>query len=346
MSSPPSKHMAAVVPAKGQPLSVEERSTPTCGPKEVLIEVHAVALNPVDHVQRDLGLFLDEYPAVVGSDLAGIVVSNGSENGSSTPKPGTRVIAFGSAFFHRGQPDYGALQQYVLVSEDSVAALPDSYSFVEGAMFPMAAVVAWNAWFWAGLSIEPISPSEKKGILIWGASSSMGAFAVQTAKLLGYTVYATASSQHHAYLETLGAARVFDYKRDSVSAEIMGAAEEDGLSIEVGLHATGSQQTSIDVMSRLAKNSQAKLAIAPLVDKDAKIPDNVQTAFVQPPASLTAREERMSWIFGTWLREHLAAKQLVASPHIKVVPGGLQAANQALDELKAGVSCTKLVLEL
>src|SRR5437764_1056724 len=67
-------HQAAILPQKGGPLSVGERATPEPGPNEVLIEVKAVALNPVDYFQRDFGMPpVPVYPAVIGSDSAGIV---------------------------------------------------------------------------------------------------------------------------------------------------------------------------------------------------------------------------------------------------------------------------------
>jgi NADPH:quinone reductase-like Zn-dependent oxidoreductase len=290
-----------------------------------------------------MGFFIEEYPAVIGSDIAGIVVQTGSGISPNTPTIGTRVAALASSFYHKGNPDHGAMQKYVLVGEDTVAILPDSFSFVEGCVFPLAALTVWNGWLWAGIAREPISPAEKKGVLVWGASSSMGALAVQGAKNMGYTVYATASSQHHEYIKTLGAARVFDYKAEDVASEIL---KEDGITIRIAYHATGAQQVSADIISKLAAGDQGKLAIAPIVEKSLNLPENVESAFVQAPDQPEAREERLHWIFGTWLQEGLAANQLVASPRIKVIEGGLESANKALDELKAGVSCTKLVIEI
>lgn len=338
-----STHQAAIIPQKGGPLAVVQRETPTPGPNEILVEVHAVALNPVDCYQRDMGMFIEEYPAVVGSDVSGIVVKTGS---SVTLQPGTRVTAFASAFLHKGNPNYGALQRYVLVSEEVVTVLPESYSFTEGCVFPMAALTTWNGWLWAGVPREA-SPKNKEGVLVWGAGSSMGSFAVQGANLAGYTVYATASPQHHEYLKGLGASRVFDYKSDDVLKEIVDAAKEDGLVFKVGYHATGSQQLSVDVIEALRGNGEkVKLAIAPIVDGSVKVPETVETAFVSAPDDLEARHEQCSWIFKTWLQEKLATGQVVVSPKIKVVEGGLESADKALDELKAGVSGVKLVLEL
>ncbi|KAJ5573993.1 chaperonin 10-like protein [Penicillium hispanicum] len=341
MSTPPEKHQAAIVPQKGGPFAVVERKTPTPGPKELLVEVRAVAVNPVDHYQRDYGIFIQQYPAIVGSDIAGVVVKTGSDVRPDAPKPGARVAAFSSAFYNKGNPDYGALQRYVLVGEDSVAVLPDAVTFVEGSVFPMAANVTWNGLLWIGVPREISSAPKNEGVLVWGASSSMGALAVQAAKLAGYTVYATASAQHHEYLQSLGATKVFDYKADDVQSQIVGAAKKDGLKIRLAHLAAGSQQLAVDVVQELSGTEKAKLAIAPQVAPDLKVPEGVEIAFVLPPDDPEQRNERFRWVFGGWLQEKLAT-----SPHIKVVEGGLEAANQAMEELKAGVSCTKLVLEL
>ncbi|KAJ5647394.1 hypothetical protein N7490_003766 [Penicillium lividum] len=222
-----------------------------------------------------------------------------------TPKTGDRVVAFASAYLFNADPDYGAYQEYVLISEDVVSILPGGFTFVEGSVFPMAAWTTWNGWF------------------------IIGAFAVQEARLMGLTVYATAGVKNLEYVKGLA------------------ATKEDGVVIRVGYHATGSQQLAVDVLGALGQGSgNSKLAIAPIVEKDSKVPDDVETTFVLPPDDIDARNETTRWIFGTWLQEKLASKEVVASPYIKVVEGGLASANKALDEWKAGVSCTKIVFEV
>ncbi|KAJ5689468.1 hypothetical protein N7462_003860 [Penicillium macrosclerotiorum] len=342
----PEQHFAAVIPQKGGPLAIVQRPTPTPGPKELLLEVKAVAFNPVDYYQRETGLFLEDYPAIVGSDVAGTVIRVGPDVRADAPQVGTRVTAFASAWMYKWNLDYGAMQQYVLVSEDNIAVLPEAFSFAEGSAFPMAALVAWNGWLWAGIPQTPVLPGAA-GVLVWGAASSMGAFAVQAARVMGYVVYATASPRNHAYIKELGASHVFDYKAESVVSDIVAAAKADGTVIRAGFHAMGEQQLSVDVMGQLRDGSEmVKLAIAPIVDEHLKVPVGVDTAFVQPPQDEEEIKERFRWIFGTWLQENLAAKKLVASPQVKVVEGGLESANKALDEWKAGVSAIKLVIEL
>jgi len=70
-------HPAALYHKAGSPLEVTTRSTPTPGPNEILIEVHSIAVNPIDYYQRDYGLPPVVSPAVLGSDVAGKIVSHG-----------------------------------------------------------------------------------------------------------------------------------------------------------------------------------------------------------------------------------------------------------------------------
>ncbi|KAJ5754642.1 zinc-binding oxidoreductase-like protein CipB [Penicillium manginii] len=331
------------------PINNNNPENPNPSPTELLIEVHALALNPVDHHQRDTGFFIQEYPAIIGSDVAGVIISSGPSTRAAL-RPGTRVTALASSFFNGGA-DYGAFQRRVLVSEETVSVLPDGVSFVEGAVFPLAAFTSWNGWVWAGLLPTATAglAGVGEGVFVWGASSSIGALAVQEAKVMGFVVYATASPQHHDYIRGLGADRVFDYKDTDVLDQIVRAAGADGVSIRIGYHATGNQQLAADVLDALRgerEGEKSKLAIAPILDLEWKVPDGVEAAFVYPPQDRAELKERNRAIFVDWLEGKLASKQVVASPHIKVIKGGLESVNGALDELKAGVSCLKIVVEL
>src|SRR5579859_4538219 len=145
------QHIAAVLPSKGHGLQVGPRPTPTPGPNDLLIEVKAIALKPIDYYMRDTGFVVSSYPAILGSDVAGVVVSAGQSVPSDTPKPGTRVAAFAPCFFTKGAPDYGAFQEKVLVPASNVTALPKSLSFNEASVLPMAVVTAWSGWYSIGI---------------------------------------------------------------------------------------------------------------------------------------------------------------------------------------------------
>ena len=257
-------HSAAILPQKGGPLSVEQRATPEPGPNEILINIKAVALNPVDHKQRNFGLPpIPQYPAVLGSDAAGIVAKVGA--GVSGLAPGTRVLAFASSFYQNGSPDHGAFQEYALAQSEGVIELPESLSFEQGAVFPLAVMTALSAWTTIGIPLDTrYTPQDKQAVLIWGGASSVGTFAIQSAKSLGFTVYATASPKHHQYLKDLGAHAVFDYNAASVVSQVVSRVKEDGVSLRTAhCVVVGSLQPTLDVLKKTKGDATASVAYSP-----------------------------------------------------------------------------------
>jgi NADPH:quinone reductase-like Zn-dependent oxidoreductase len=80
---------------------VTHRPTPTPGPNDLLIEVNSIALNPVDWYQRYHDFAITSYPAIIGSDISGTVVSAGSSVPSDAPKPGNHVSAYAPCSIHK-----------------------------------------------------------------------------------------------------------------------------------------------------------------------------------------------------------------------------------------------------
>ncbi|MCJ1470083.1 hypothetical protein MMC07_008728 [Pseudocyphellaria aurata] len=351
MSSTDSKaklgeHLAAVVPSKGSALEVVKLPTFTPAPDELLIEVKSIALNPVDHYQRDFGFFINSYPATIGSDIAGVVVSAGSAVPKDAPKPGTRIAAFATTFYDQGAKGHGGLQERVLVPAVNVVPLPQGMSFNEASLLPMAVATVWAGWYTIGLPRDTAyTAADKKGILVWGGASSVGSAALQIAKMMGFTVYVTASEKHHEYLKTLGATNLFDYKDENVVEKILKAAKEDGVKIEKAYLAVGDLKPCLDILKEFKEKGDLKVASAPRLPENAPSEEDVEIKFVMAPNDAKERAEHFHFIFGVWLKEKLETGEFVPSPKIKVVEGGLEAAQKALDELKSGVSGTKLVLE-
>ena len=208
------QNLAVILPSKGSRLEVIHRPTPTQGPDDLLIEVKAIALNPIDCYQRDVGFPpIPAYPAVGDSDTGGTIISTGSSVSSDAPKSGTRVSAFAPCFYMQGAPDYGALQARVLVPAVNAAPIPQGMSFTKASILPAAVTTVWYGWHTIGLPCDTAYiAADKKGMVVWGGASSISSAAIQIAKLTGFTVYATASVKHHEYLKSLGASKVFDYK--------------------------------------------------------------------------------------------------------------------------------------
>ncbi|KAL4913242.1 chaperonin 10-like protein [Aspergillus aurantiobrunneus] len=344
----PSQHEAAIIPQLGGPLILGQRDTPEPGPNDVLIEVKAVALNPCDHFQRDYGMPpVPIYPAVLGSDTAGVVTKLGS-NVTSVLGPGSRVIAFASSFYQNGSPDHGSFQKSTLAQSEAVIPLPDHLSFEEGAVFPLAALTALTAWTTIGIPLDTrYTPDDKQAVLIWGASSSVGSIAVQSAKTLGFTVYATASPKHHALVTKLGADAVFDYRADDVVAQIVGAVHRDGVRLHTA-HCVvdGALQPTLDILKETKGDNPAKVAHSPVLPEGYPTLDNTQVTFNFPSMDEVARSKHIKEVFHGWLSPGLQAGEVVPSPNIQVEGGGLGGVHAALDKLKGGVSGTKIVVPL
>ncbi|KAL2851629.1 chaperonin 10-like protein [Aspergillus pseudoustus] len=344
-----SEHLAAVLAQQGGPFIVQPQPTLEPGPGEMLIEPHAIAVNPVDQAQRDLGFPpVPSYPTVIGADISGTVIKAGPDVPSSAPKPGTRVTALASNFYKGGLAQYGAFQKRVLVRYEGVVPLPESISFEEGAIFPLAVLTALSAFTTIGIELDAkFAPEDKKAILIWGGASSVGTITIQFAKHLGLIIYTTASTKHHEYLKSLGAHRTFDYKDADVVSQIVAAVKEDGVTLtDAHLVAPGSLQSVLDVLKETKGDSRARVGHAPPLFPEAPSLEGVEVIFVLPPLEDSARNAHIEKAFQGWLKPSLEAGNVVPSPCVQVVEGGLDGLNEALDILGKGVSATKIVVSV
>ena len=182
-------------------LRCEEIAKPTPGDDEVLIEVRAASVNPLDwHFMRGtpyfirlmLGLRKPKLPRL-GVDVAGLVEAAGRN--VTQFKPGDRV--FGSC--------RGAFAEYVCTSQAALAVKPDNVTFEQAASVPMAALTALQAFRDKG----HIQPGQK--VLINGAAGGVGTFAVQIARSFGAEVTGVCSTRNVDMVRSLGADRVIDY---------------------------------------------------------------------------------------------------------------------------------------
>jgi len=108
-------------------------------------------------------------------------------------------------------------------------------------------------------------------ILVWGAASSVGQYAVQILRYYGYTnIFATASEKHHAKLRTFGAKWTFDYKDAGVVSSIVDAAAQAGkkFGVPLILDCIGSKYGSIGPIAKIAKSGARVAILLPIVVKD------------------------------------------------------------------------------
>jgi len=182
-------------------LQEKEVETPKVSDNQVLIEMHATSINPIDWKVRE-GYLKDmlpfEFPIILGWDAAGTV----KETGANANK-----FRIGERVFVRPETTrFGCYAEYIVTEEDLVARIPDNISFEEAASIPLAGMTAWQSLFDAAR----LEKGEK--VLIHAGAGGVGSLAIQIAKQKGAYVATTASSQNHSILKELGADECIDYR--------------------------------------------------------------------------------------------------------------------------------------
>lgn len=191
---------------------------PTPGPRDLLVEVRAVSVNPVDTKAR-AGTFTKE-PKILGWDAAGIVREVGSE--VTLFQPGDEVFYAGSI------ARTGSYSELHLVDERIVGHKPRSLSAAHAAALPLTSITAWELLFDRLGVVE--GTGEGKCLLITGAAGGVGSMLVQLARqLTRLTVIGTASRQETAdWVKQLGAHHVIDHSQPLLAQlQAIGIAEVD-----------------------------------------------------------------------------------------------------------------------
>lgn len=174
---------------------------PVAGPGEVLIEVYAAGINPVDWkiIEGYLKAFRPlKFPSLLGYDVAGVVAGTAGE----------------VAGFKAGDPVYarvstpGTFSEYAVANIKEIARKPENLDFVNAAAVPLAALTAWQSLF------EYIRLKKGQKILIHAGLGGVGSFAVQFAKHVGAEVATTVGAAHVEQARALGADRVIDYGKE------------------------------------------------------------------------------------------------------------------------------------
>jgi NADPH:quinone reductase-like Zn-dependent oxidoreductase len=188
-------------------LKYENAPIPEILPDEVLIKVHAAAVNPVDWKIREGKMKnTEKLPITLGWDVSGTVEKIGSL--ITLFKKGDAVIA---------RPDInrnGSYAEYIAVRGFELAIAPIHIPLWQSAAIPLASQTAWSGLFEHG------NLKSKQRILIHGASGGVGSFAVQLAKIAGAYVIGTTSGKHIAFLKSMGADEIIDYTKEDFSKKI------------------------------------------------------------------------------------------------------------------------------
>ncbi len=174
---------------------------PSAGAGQLLIEVKAVSINPVDwKIKQGAARLVTgfSFPRIFGADFAGIVRETGE--GVTAFKPGDRVYGSKSAVFNR----HGALAELRAVGQEYIRSIPAGMSFEEAASLPVAALTALNG-------LRKCGVSEGTQVLINGGTGGVGHFAIQIAKAKGAVVTATSSQANSELAKQFGADAVMGY---------------------------------------------------------------------------------------------------------------------------------------
>lgn len=183
-------------------LSVNRVEKPSPNSKDILIEVKAASLNPIDykmvegHLKEMVPLNL---PCTIGFDVSGVVVEKGADVSN---------FEIGDEVYSRvPQDQMGTVAEFVVVKSDLVAKKPENISFEEASGLPLTGLTAIQA-------LERVGIKENDRVLIHAGSGGVGSFAIQYAKAKGAIVYTTTSTKNVGWVQALGADRVIDYKTE------------------------------------------------------------------------------------------------------------------------------------
>lgn len=179
---------------------VEDVARPAPKEGELLVRVHASAVNPVDwKIAQGMVRALEKaLPYTLGCDVSGVVEELGPKVEGF--QKGDAVYAYSNLM--RG----GAFAEYVVLPAAEVARKPKTLDHVHAAAVPLAALTAWQALF----DTAQLRPGQT--VLVHAGAGGVGHFAVQLAKAKGAKVIATASKEKLAFVQQLGADQVIDYQ--------------------------------------------------------------------------------------------------------------------------------------
>jgi NADPH:quinone reductase-like Zn-dependent oxidoreductase len=190
----------------GRPPVLTEIPTPTIAEDEVLVKVRSTAVNHLDLVEASGAakeMFPIELPWTPGHEFSGVV-----------ERAGKNVTGFAVGDHVFGDSVSGAYAEYVIVKPAVIARKPSNLSFEEAASVPVASQTALQALFTHG------HLTKGQTVLIHGGAGAVGAYAVQLAAHAGATVITTASGRDEAFLKSIGADRVIDYRNAKFENEL------------------------------------------------------------------------------------------------------------------------------
>jgi len=226
--------------------------SPEPRPRDILVEVRAAGLNPVDFKFRQgklRAILRPKLPFVLGNELAGEVIAVGRD---------VKRFRVGERVFARAARDRaGAFAERACVDEDHAAPMPQGLDFTAAAAVPLAGLTALQA-LRDELGIKP-----GQSVFISGGAGGVGTFAIQIAKWLGAHVTTTASPRGEALVRSLGCDEVIDYTSQSIS--------KAGRRFDAGLDLIGGK--TLEQMFEIMKPGTRIVSVAALPERKTAIKD-------------------------------------------------------------------------
>ncbi len=192
-------------------LQLSDVPVPAVGPRDVLVDVRAASINPLDTLVRN-GEFkqLLKYkpPFVLGHDVAGVVTQVGAE---------VHGFTVGDEVYSRPRDlRIGTFAELIAIDADDVALKPRSLSFEQAGAVPLVALAAWQAL----VDVADLRPGQK--VLVHAGAGGLGSTVIQVAKHLGAHVATTARTDDRDRLRGLGADDVIDYTQQDFADVLSG----------------------------------------------------------------------------------------------------------------------------
>ncbi|KZP32286.1 GroES-like protein [Athelia psychrophila] len=339
---PNSQQKALFLLAKFGDFAVRSTDILVPGPGELLIKNGASALNPVDWKIQKHGFAVEHFPSIIGMDLAGTVEEVGE--GVTAFQKGDKVM--GAGFWTNRQ---GGFQQYTITTAKYSAKIPESISVEKAATVPLGIMTAaiglyHTKDYGAGLTV-PWVPGGKgryegKPFVVLGGASSVGAYAIQLAKLSGFSPIITTASLHNAaYLESLGATHVLDRHLHSAALK-KAVASITKLSFDIVYDSLSLPDTQKVAYEILSANGTLVLVLPSSVGEPTdgkKVKNTVGSPFVP------GNEEIIAGLYAN-LESYLGSGVIQAN-RVEILSGGLNGIVGGLGRLREDkVSGTKLVV--
>lgn len=338
-----STNTAAYITApRARPLEVRHAPMGEPGKGQILIKNHALAINPIDCKLQDFAVYPLDYPCILGQDVAGEVVSVGSD--VTRFQVADRVLGVTAGFATKNETEK-AFQAYTVLETNLTSHIPDEISFENAVVLPLAITTAASGLYQSEFSnlqlpTEPAQKSSGQVVLVSGGASSVGSAAVQLAVASGYEVFATASKKNFEVVQKLGASKVFDYNSASVVEDLVDALEKKTLA--GSFDAVGG--TGWDISIQVAQKSEGSKFVATAVRGFAEPPAGV---FMKQVYSISIRNNHVGKaVWEDFLPHALRSGTFVPFPEPIVAGKGLENIQKGIDRLREGVSARKVVVLL